>query len=421
MKSPFYTLYFVVIGLCIYHEALPRFTFSSTLSLLLYGGLLWHFQEKTFDAMSVWVGQLVYVTSMSAALCVVLVKMKQHSYMRQRLLSQAQTLSKVADILNGSHLNLKEAVKNISGLLEDEMTPEGIHCRITLHSSKDLFLPPSGGKFGIHIPIMAGDFIAGTMMISRKNSALLTPQEHHFFNSIATSLSIALHRARLWDQMQSEIKDLETKVYEEKTPAPEPVKKIEVAPIKPLPQSKPAGGELPGSRFDLKSLLVGEMLQFKQKAEERGVIIEMYGTLETLPQVHGDREKLRQVISNLYLNAFTNSPDKGKISIHLLNQGAWVGASIEDQGEGGDVGPINFVSPANQETQNFLSGVSTKELDLGFLFIQKTIQSHQGRFSAYSKGVGQGRRFSFVIPVDQSYQTQTTVDKKGQSLLNLNS
>lgn len=205
IRSPLYFLYLTVMGVSLYHRDLGTFVFGATLSLFLYAGLLIHragFEHTTNLGIA---GQLVLIGMLIGVLYVLLVLLLKEQDARDRLVSRAKTTAQIADILSGSLSNSRDWIKNITALVEQEVGADGLECRILVHKGDQQFLPPSVSKVGVHIPIMVGECIFGTMVVTRDPKTPFTTQDHDFFSSIARSLGLSLHRAKLWDDFQAQM------------------------------------------------------------------------------------------------------------------------------------------------------------------------------------------------------------------------
>ena len=89
--------------------------------------------------------------------------------------------------------------------------------------------------------------------------------------------------------------------------------------------------------LDIRQIARSAISEFQHRSEEDKK--PMTFTLEVpkvLPRVHGDAERLRQVMLNLLDNAYHYTPEKGTITVHLhsLNGNGMVQVDIKDSGVG---------------------------------------------------------------------------------------
>src|SRR5437899_8594766 len=121
---------------------------------------------------------------LTGVLYAVLLMMARDRRMKGKLVSRAKTMARIAYLMGGSMVNAREKVKTISQLIEEEFKTDGLDCHIEVHKGERQFLPPSGGRLGVHIPVMVGETVFGTLIITKKKKGgALTPEEHDFFSS----------------------------------------------------------------------------------------------------------------------------------------------------------------------------------------------------------------------------------------------
>ena len=116
-----------------------------------------------------------------------------------------------------------------------------------------------------------------------------------------------------------------------------------------------------------------------------------------LPGVMADRERVVQVLNNLFSNAARHSPETCPIQVAAERDGAHVAISVSDAGQGvpPDLLPHLFRKHArvggDQERGICGSG-------LGLAICKGLVEAHGGRIRAESGGPGLGTRFTFTLP-----------------------
>ena len=119
---------------------------------------------------------------------------------------------------------------------------------------------------------------------------------------------------------------------------------------------------------------------------------------QDLPRVLADRERIVQVLNNLFANAARHSPGSSPIRVAAVRDGPHIAISVSDQGRG---------IPAEQLPRLFrkytdLGGQEERGLrgsGLGLAICKGLVEAHGGRIWAASGGPGQGAQFTFTIPV----------------------
>ncbi|MDM5084474.1 MULTISPECIES: phosphate regulon sensor histidine kinase PhoR [Aeromonas] len=112
--------------------------------------------------------------------------------------------------------------------------------------------------------------------------------------------------------------------------------------------------------------------------------------------VKGDRDQLRSAVSNLVYNAIHYTPAGRKITVEWRKQGAMALFVVQDQGEG--IAPEHLA----RLTERFYRvdkarSRHTGGSGLGLAIVKHALSHHDAQLEIESR-VGQGSRFSFLIP-----------------------
>ena len=119
---------------------------------------------------------------------------------------------------------------------------------------------------------------------------------------------------------------------------------------------------------------------------------------QDLPRMLADRQRIVQVLNNLFANAARHSPESSPIRVAAIRDGMHVAVSVSDKGRG---------VPAEQLPRLFrkytdVGGDGERGLrgsGLGLAICKGLVEAHGGRIRAASGGPGQGTQFTFTIPV----------------------
>jgi len=116
-------------------------------------------------------------------------------------------------------------------------------------------------------------------------------------------------------------------------------------------------------------------------------------------EVNGDRNKLRQVFSNLLDNA-TKYTLKGSIEISITEENSKAKIEVKDTGVGIDpaeteklFGKFNRAKDANK-TNVIGTGI-------GLYLAKKIVEAHDGRIQVFSEGLGHGTTFTIELPLEK--------------------
>jgi signal transduction histidine kinase len=130
-------------------------------------------------------------------------------------------------------------------------------------------------------------------------------------------------------------------------------------------------------------------------AERKKISLVIQGA-ESLPAITFDRERIRQVLNNLLSNAIKFSPPQTVVTLEARAVALGVEFSVTDQGPG--------IRPEDQvKLFGAFQRLSTKptagesSTGLGLSICKKIVELHGGTIGVDSE-VGQGSRFSFILP-----------------------
>ena len=118
-----------------------------------------------------------------------------------------------------------------------------------------------------------------------------------------------------------------------------------------------------------------------------------------LPRVMADRQRIVQVLNNLFANAARHAPESSPIRVAAGREGLHVAITVADHGRGvpPDRLPHLFQKHAAAGGDDGARGLGGA--GLGLAICKGLVEAHGGRIWAESGGVGQGTRVTFTLPV----------------------
>jgi signal transduction histidine kinase len=160
--------------------------------------------------------------------------------------------------------------------------------------------------------------------------------------------------------------------------------------------------------LSVEQLNLGEIAQevieyYRQRAQEENKVMNFSVQIKgDLPQIPGDAERIRQVMSNLVSNSYNYTPANGNIVMSLKRMGEDVQVDVEDNGIG------IAIKDQQRVFERFFRGddplvLATAGTGLGLALARTLVEMHHGRIWFKSNGVsGEGSVFSFSLPKEQT-------------------
>ncbi|MEO5857666.1 MAG: hybrid sensor histidine kinase/response regulator [Pyrinomonadaceae bacterium] len=162
-------------------------------------------------------------------------------------------------------------------------------------------------------------------------------------------------------------------------------------------------------RLTMRTFVLNELARIasdniRPTAEAKSISLHYAAPDEELA-VHGDSERIQQIINNLLSNAVKFTPEGGAITLTLEKLGGQARIAVADSGQG--ISPeflprvFERYKQANNSTTNRKGG-----LGLGLAIVKHLVALHGGTISAASEGEGKGSKFTVTIPLAETVAHQ---------------
>jgi PAS domain S-box-containing protein len=146
------------------------------------------------------------------------------------------------------------------------------------------------------------------------------------------------------------------------------------------------------TRVDIGALLEESLKLCESQARTKKITISTE-TSSDLPPVHGDRDRLDQVLSNLLGNAFKFTPEGGRVMVRARKVDASVQIAVEDSGPGIPAADLPRIFDRYWRGDR----ASRDGAGLGLAICKGIVDAHGGNIWVES-AVGRGTTFWFTVP-----------------------
>jgi PAS domain S-box-containing protein len=150
--------------------------------------------------------------------------------------------------------------------------------------------------------------------------------------------------------------------------------------------------------LDLGAVITDAVDTARGAAQQKGVSLDVDIEESDKITVAGDAIRLRQIVSNLVLNAVKFTPAGGHIQIALRSRDSKAEIEVRDTGEGIERPFLPFVFDRFRQAD---AGTTRRHggLGLGLAIVKHLTEAHGGAVTAESDGMGKGATFTVRLPL----------------------
>jgi PAS domain S-box-containing protein len=174
------------------------------------------------------------------------------------------------------------------------------------------------------------------------------------------------------------------------------------------------------SAIDLSMIVANAVDATRPLAEAKALALTLHPAEGAVP-VHGDAERLRQVITNLLSNAVKFTRSGGHVTVRVLRAGDHARITVSDTGKGITEDFLPYVFDRFRQADS-TSARAQAGLGLGLAIVRHLVELHGGTVSAESGGQGKGATFTVELPVTtpsvDGVIEVADVDERADALLN---
>jgi signal transduction histidine kinase len=269
------------------------------------------------------------------------------------------------------------------------------------------------------VPLIAKDKVIGALEAINKLQGEFTEEDQHILMDLGAQAAVAIETARLFQQsdlIAEMVHELRTPLSSLRTAAHlltrqdvSPEKREQVVQIMhtettrltemttaflDLARLESGRMQLQAQRFDLIPLLEECVQMMCSKAEVGGLELQLT-TLDTLPPLKADRDKIKQVVLNLISNAIKYNRPNGQISISAESTEGEIMIVVSDTGSG--IRETDLAHLFEKFYRARTAEKSTTGTGLGLAISKRIIEMHGGHIEVHTQ-VGQGTSFFVHLP-----------------------
>jgi signal transduction histidine kinase len=150
-------------------------------------------------------------------------------------------------------------------------------------------------------------------------------------------------------------------------------------------------------QFDLTQLITESVDIIQMQLDSKGMTISL--NLPTDPlMISADKDKIKQVILNLFSNAVKYNRPGGMISVTANTTPTDITFSIQDNGQG--IPPENLPHLFERFYRGHNTESGAKGTGLGLTICKQIVEAHYGKIDVFST-LGEGTTFTVQLPINQ--------------------
>jgi signal transduction histidine kinase len=164
---------------------------------------------------------------------------------------------------------------------------------------------------------------------------------------------------------------------------------------------------------DLNELVSSSVYFIRMEAEKRGVKV-LLDLDDTLPAMILDRQQIKQVLLNLFLNAIDAMKEGGTLNVRTSQASRdavdWIRIEVADNGSGIPSENLPYIFDPFFTTKKEEDNRMREGTGLGLAIVRQIVEDHHGRIEVESR-LGQGTAFKILLPRSPQLQSAPQKDR----------
>lgn len=151
------------------------------------------------------------------------------------------------------------------------------------------------------------------------------------------------------------------------------------------------------SVFEIAKLVREVVNELRPNVQTAGLTLSLDMPENFASKINADRNKIKQVISNVIDNAIKYS-SQGEITVSVFEKHGKVKIAVKDSGVGIDPSEMNKLFNKFSRTKD-ANKTNISGTGLGLYIAKKMLEAHGGDIKVFSEGVGLGATFTIELPI----------------------
>ncbi|MFN6945263.1 MAG: sensor histidine kinase [Cytophagaceae bacterium] len=147
--------------------------------------------------------------------------------------------------------------------------------------------------------------------------------------------------------------------------------------------------------FDIRKLTEDIYDQLEETVDKKGIKLKFYKFSPKSSYVYADKQRIRQVLTNLIVNAVKYGRDKGNVTVSFAMENNYVFISVKDDGPGIEQYHLNRIFERFYRVEKSRSR-EKGGTGLGLAIVKHILEAHDSKIYVSSQ-VGSGTIFSFKL------------------------